>query len=81
MRSSRLCRRRRVATGAPRVQRVEDDDDKSVKPSRHNPHVETATGPADEQEVFRGEDALQDDLPYAAVPSEDGDKRDDGDCY
>lgn len=73
--SSRLRRRRHcLATGAPQARdhRAEGDGDGSVRPSLHDPHVETATGPDDDEvEVYRGEDALQENLPYPAVPSED----------
>ncbi|XP_077560837.1 uncharacterized protein LOC144175667 [Haemaphysalis longicornis] len=52
----------------------------SVKPSLRNSHVETAAGLAEEVEVYRGEDSLQKDSPYAAGPSDDNDERDHDDC-
>lgn len=68
---SHLRSRRRVETGAPRVRRAEDDDVESAKTCLLNTHVETATEPADKElGVYRGEDALQEDFPYAVVPSE-----------
>lgn len=42
--------------------------------------METDTGPGEEVEVYRSEDALQEGWPYAAVPSDDNGKRGDDDC-
>lgn len=82
MRSSRLRRRRCVVTSARRVGRTEGDDDKSVKQSLYNTRVEAATGPPDnEVVVYRGEDALQENLPFTTVPSQEGDASDGDDCY